>query len=88
MIDAICLLLDRAPLDYAKAAGTWLLTGRRREAVTDVQDKAATATVIEPETRPVARKFRYAITGLFFVLLVGPVFVFGAYTILTSIISL
>jgi hypothetical protein len=88
MIEAICLLFDRAPLDYAKAAGTWLLTGRHREEMTNVQDKAATATVIEPQTPPVARKFRYAITGLFFVLLVGPVFVFGAYTILTSLISL
>ena len=87
-MDAICLLLERAPLDYAKAAGTWLLTGRHREAVTDVQDNATTAIAIEPEPRPVARKFGYAITGLFFVLLVGPVFVFGAYTILTSIMSL
>ena len=88
MIDAICLLLNRAPFDYAKAAGTCLLAGRHRESMMEVQDSAATTTVIERERRPIARKFGRTVTGLVFALIVGPVFVFGVYTILTSITSL
>jgi len=31
MIDAVWFLASRAPLDYAKAATTWLLTRMRRD---------------------------------------------------------
>ena len=88
MIDAICLLLNRAPFDYAKAAGTWLLTGRQRAAVTDAQHDVARNTVIEDKSHPNARRFGFTITGIIIALIVGPVFVFGVYTILTSIMSL
>ena len=88
MIDAICLLLNRAPFDYAKAAGTWLLTGRQRAAVTDAQHDVARNTVIEDKSHPSARRFGFTITGIIIALIVGPVFVFGVYTILTSIMSL
>ena len=88
MIDAICLLLNRAPFDYAKAAGTWLLTGRQRAAVADAQHDVARNTVIEDKSHPSARRFGFTITGIIIALIVGPVFVFGVYTILTSIMSL
>ena len=88
MIDAICLLLNRAPFDYAKAAGTWLLTGRKRAAVTDTQHDVARTTVIEDKSHSSTRRFGFAITGMIIALIVGPVFVFGVYTILTSITSL
>ena len=88
MIDAICLLLNRAPFDYAKAAGTWLLTGRQRMAVTDGQHDVATTTTFEGKSHTNARKFGYTLTGLLIALIAGPVFVFGVYTILTSMLSL
>jgi hypothetical protein len=88
MIDAIWLLLNRAPLDYARAASTWMLTGRHRDVATDMTDDIATITPNEREPKTFARKFGYAITGLAIVLIVGPVFVYGAYTILTSIMGL
>ena len=88
MIDAIWLLFNRAPFDYAKAASTLLLTGNRRDVATDMTDNSATIIAVEREPRTLARKFGYAITGLAFAVTVGPVFVFGAYTILTSIIGL
>jgi len=88
MIDTICLLLNRAPFDYAKAVGTWLLTGRIRVAVTDTQHDVARATVVEDKSHSSARRFGFTITGMIIALIVGPVFVFGVYTILTSILSL
>jgi len=88
VIDAMWVLLNRAPFDYAKAASTWLLTGRHRNVVPDMTDDSATTTAIEREPKTIARKFGYAITGIAFVVIVGPVFVFGAYTILTSIMDL
>jgi len=84
MIDAICLLDSRALLDYAKAATSWLLTRTRRDE-TDQTMKAATIENIPPTT---VRKIGYAITGLVFALIVCPLFVIGAYTILTSLMSL
>ena len=88
MIDAIWLLLHRAPLDYARAASTWLLTGRHRDASADMTDDIVTMTAVEHEPKTTARKFAYAITGLVIVLIIGPIFVYGAYTILTSIMGL
>ena len=88
MIDAICLLLNRAPFDYAKAAGTWLLTGRQRVEVIDAQHDVARTAVIEDKSHSSARKFGFTITGMIIALFVGPVFVFGVYTIRTSIMSL
>jgi len=88
MIDAICLLLNRAPLDYARAAGMWVMNGRNREAATDIQVDAASSSAVKCEPRSNARKFRYTIMGLLLALIVGPLFIFGAYTILTCIVSL
>ena len=36
----------------------------------------------------IARKISFTITGLVIALIVGPLFVIGAYTILTSVMSL
>ena len=88
MIDAIWLLFNRAPFDYAKAASTLLLTPRRSDVATDMTDDSATMTAIEREPKTFARTFGSVITGLAFAVIVGPVFVFGAYTILTSIMGL
>ena len=65
-----------------------LLTAKRGNVATDKADDSATMTAIEREPKTFARRFGYAITGLTFAVVVGPVFVFGAYTILTSIIGL
>ncbi|MGI9270594.1 MAG: hypothetical protein ACR2QT_02370 [Woeseiaceae bacterium] len=84
MIDAIWLLDGRALLDYAKAAASWLLTRTRRN---ETERTMNTAT-IENNRPTTARKIGYAITGLVFVFIVCPLFVFGAYTILISLINL
>jgi hypothetical protein len=42
---------------------------------------------IEQQRRTVASKIGYTITGLLVALLVVPVFVIGAYTILTTLLS-
>ncbi|UCD69050.1 MAG: hypothetical protein JSW48_02855, partial [Betaproteobacteria bacterium] len=84
VIDAICLLDSRALLDYAKAPTSWLLTRTRR----DESDQTMNTNTIESKPRTTARKIAYAIIGLFFALIVCPLFVIGAYTILTSLMSL
>jgi hypothetical protein len=84
MIDAIWLLGSRAMLDYAKAATLCLLTLTRRE---EAEQTMKTAT-IENKPPTTAHKIGYAITGLIFALVVCPLFVIGAYTILTSLMDL
>jgi hypothetical protein len=84
MIDAIWLLGSRPLLDYAKAAATWLLT----RTDLDETEKTMKTTTIENNLPTTARKIGYAITGLVFALVVCPLFVIGAYTILTSLMSL
>ena len=54
----------------------------------DTQHDVARTTVIEDNSHSSARRFGFAITGMIIALIVGPVFVFGVYTILTSIMSL
>ena len=85
MIDAIWLLWSRAMLDYVKTATTWLLTRKHQDY--DMEETMKTAT---PQIKPTttARKIGYAIGGFVFALFVGPLFVVGAYTILTSLMSL
>jgi hypothetical protein len=84
MIDAIWLLGSRAMLDYAKAATLWLLTLMGRE---ETEQTMRTAT-IENKPPTTVHKIGYAITGLVFALIVGPPFVIGAYTILSSLMNL
>ena len=85
MIDAVWLLGSRAMLDYTKAATTWLLTRKHHDH--DMEETMKTAAT---ETKPIttARKIGYAVAGFVFVLFIGPLFVIGAYTILTSLIGL
>jgi len=75
VIDPNWLLWSRALLDYTKAATAWLLTRVRRAGMTD---KSRHGPYM------IARKIGYSITGLIFALTVGPVFVIGVYTILTT----
>lgn len=79
VIDPNWLLWSRALLDYAKAATAWLQTRVRRA---DMADKSG------HERGTIARKIGYSITGLVFALTVGPVFVLGVYTIVTTLVSL
>jgi hypothetical protein len=74
VIDAIWLLWSRALLDYTKAATMWLLSRGGPESRTIA--------------RTIARTIGYSITGLVFALIVGPLFVIGVYTILTTLVSL
>ncbi len=84
MIDAIWLLGSRAMLDYAKAATLWLLTLMRRQETEQIMQTAT----IENKPPTTAHKIGYIITGLVFALIVCPLFVIGAYTILTSLMNL
>jgi hypothetical protein len=84
MIDAIWLLGSRALLDFAKAATTSLLTRMHR----DEPEQTMKTSTIENKPRTTARKIGYTITGLVFALIVCPLLVIGAYTILTSLMSL
>ena len=84
MIDAIWFLGSHAMLDYAKAATTWLLTRMRREET----EQTMKTTTIENKPLTTVRKIGYTITGLVFALIVCPLFVIGAYTILTSLMNL
>jgi hypothetical protein len=72
MIDSDWLLWCRALIEYTNAASTQLLTRKRGEAVTNH------ATV---------RKLGHTIAGLVLALLVGPLFVIGIYTIITSLVG-
>lgn len=84
MIDSIWLLDGRAMLDYAKAAMTWLLTRIRHK---ETQETMNTAT-IERNPLTTARKVGYIFTGLVLGLVVAPLFIIGAYTIVTSLMNL
>jgi hypothetical protein len=84
MIDAVWLLGSRAMLDYTKTATTWLLTRKRLE---EKEQTIKTATT-KNEPTTTARKISHAIAGIVFALFICPLFVIGAYTILTSLMSL
>ncbi len=84
MIDAIWLLGSHPMLDYAKAATTFLLTRLRR----DETEQTMTTATIENGLPTTVRKIGYIIASLVFALIVCPLFVIGAYTILTSLMNL
>ena len=88
MIDAVWLLWNRAVLDYTKTATTWLRTRNRCDPITDIADQTVIATTIEHKPHTVARRIGYIVTGLVLALIIGPLFVIGAYTVLTSLMSL
>jgi hypothetical protein len=88
MIDAVLLLWNRALLDYTKTAATWLRTRNRHDAIADIAEQTMNTSTIEHGPHIVAKRIGYLITGLVLALVVGPVFVFGAYTVLTSLMSL
>jgi len=79
MIDTNWLLWCRVFFDYTNAASTQLLTRTRRDAVTDMVDGT-------PETSTIGR-VGYTIAGLVLALTVGPLFVIGVYTIITSLVG-
>ena len=84
MIDAIWLLGSPAILDYTKAATTWLVTRKRH----DEMDATINTATAENKPTTTACKISHAIAGVVFALFVCPLFVIGAYTILTSLMSL
>jgi hypothetical protein len=43
---------------------------------------------IDHKPHTVARRIGYVVTGLVLALIIGPLFVIGAYTVLTSLMSL
>jgi hypothetical protein len=75
VIDTTWLLWSRALLDYTKTVTAWFLTRVRRAVKTN---KSGHGPYM------IARKIGYSISGLIFALTVGPVFVIGVYTILTT----
>jgi hypothetical protein len=88
MIDAVWLLSNRALLDYTKTAATWLRTRSRHEGTTDLTDQTMNIDTVEHEPNSVARRIAYIVAGTVVAVLVGPLFAFGAYTVLTSLMSL
>ena len=79
MIDTNWLLWCRVFFDYTNAASTQLLTRTHRDAVTDMVDEST-----ETSTH---RRVGYTIAGLVLALTVGPLFVIGVYTIITSLVG-
>ena len=88
MIDAICLLWNRPLLDYTKTAAIWLRTRNRRDPITEIVDQTMNTASIEHKPHNVSRRIGYLITGLILALVIGPLFVIGAYTVFTSLMSL
>jgi len=85
MIDSNWLLWCRALIDYTNAASTRLLTRTRHDAVTDMVDETIETSTIRRVQHGAIRKLGYTIAGLILALLVGPLFVIGIYTIVTSL---
>jgi hypothetical protein len=79
MIDTNWLLWCRVFFDYTNAASTQLLTRTHRDAVTDMVDETTETITI--------RRVGYTIAGLVLALTVGPLFVIGVYTIITSLVG-
>jgi hypothetical protein len=88
MIDAVLLLWNRALLDYTKTAATWLRTRNRREPITDIAEQTMNTSTMEHRSHTVTQRIGYLITGLVLTLILGPLFIIGAYTVLTSLMSL
>jgi hypothetical protein len=85
MIDSDWLLWCRALIDYMSAASTQLLTRTRRDAVTNRVDELTETSTIGRVQHTTIRKLGYTIAGLVLALIVGPLFVIGIYTIITSL---
>ncbi len=85
MIDTDWLLWCRALIDYTSAASTRFLTRTRRDAVTNMVDEPTEISTIGRVQHATVRKLGYTIAGLVLALLVGPLFVIGIYTIITSL---
>lgn len=85
MIDSNWLLWCRALIDYTNAASTRLLTRTRRDAVTDMVDETTETSPVRRVQHATIRKLGYTIAGLVLALLVGPLFIIGVYTIITSL---
>ncbi len=79
MIDTNWLLWCRVFFDYTNAASTQLLTRTHRDAVTDMVDETTETSTI--------RRVGYTFAGLVLALTVGPLFLFGVYTIITSLVG-
>jgi len=88
MIDAVLLLWNRAFFDYTKTAATWLRTRNRGDAIADIADQTMNMSTVEHKPHTVAQRIGYVITGFVLVLIFGPLFIIGAYTMLTSLMSL
>jgi len=88
MIDAICLLWNRALLDYTKTAATWLRTRNRHDPITEIAEQTMNTGTIGHKPHTVARRIGYVIAGLIIAFMIGPLFVIGAYTVFTSLVSL
>jgi len=84
MIDASWLPGVRGLFDYAKAAITNMLTRTRRNESDEVICKKPNNNNV----RATARRIGFPIAGLALLLIVGPLFVIGAYSIITSLMSL
>ncbi len=87
MIDVAWFLGGRALLDYTKATIIMLRTRLRRHELADITGQAENTITVGPVVRSMASRIAYAIMGLVIALVFGPVFVIGAYTILTSLMS-
>lgn len=80
MIDVTWFWGGRALLDYTKATIIMMRTRLRHHELAD-------KTEVEPVVRSMASRIAYAIMSLVIALVFGPVFVIGAYTLLTSSMS-
>lgn len=87
MIDIDWLLWCRALTDYAKAASTRVLTRSRRDPVSDMAGETVGTSALGRVQRTTIRKVGYTITGLVIALIFVPLFIIGAYTIVTSLLS-
>jgi hypothetical protein len=88
MIDAVWLLWNRALFDYTKTAAIWLQTRSRGDGTSDYAEKTMNTDVIEHKPNCVARRIACGITGLVLALVIAPLFAFGVYTVITSLMSL
>jgi len=87
MIDSNWLLWCRGLIDYTNAASTRLLTRTPGDVVTDMVEETAETSAVRRVQRGTIRKLGYTIAGLVLALLVGPLFVIGVYTIITSFVG-
>lgn len=84
MIDATWLPGVRGLFEYLKAAITNMLIHARLEEAEEIMSKDTS----DNKPRAVTRRIGYPIAGLALLLVAGPLFVIGAYSIITSLMSL